>query len=516
MTAKRRSQSVRDPWFFIIIAAAAALRFVRLFSLSEFLGDQGRTLLILRSWLTDGGPAPLAGPTTLSGHHLGPAFYYLLAPGYLMTGSETGVIIQSAFLGVLAVAVIYLTVRMLYGVIPARIAAALWAVSPHLVSADRTVWEPNLVPLFAALFSYMLVRAHRSGGRFPWLVLGAVTGILVQLHYPNILFILIVATYAAAMAVLKRRKTGTVLLDTALWAAGFLSALLPFIVFELQHGFADLRGIFSVIASGSGTPVGKREMLRLFLDYGARITGRMLPFVTTELSAVLLAFWGMFAYRHRTGMNALLTVWWVLGLLAMTRYRGVVHDHYLYFLMPVPFLALSSLLSTIKASDGKRWAIIAAGIIVLFRISQTDIARPAYGDLFRIRAVTSQVKADSLGESFTFTVIGGRSFSDLHYRYAFDAADLTPVSVTDPAVRMLFVVCEGVACPTAREISTSPIPVMCYDHHCSGAYPVIPAGAWMLVSRKQVAGSGTTGATLYRFRRMHRDVFARPPGLLVQ
>ena len=175
-----------DWWWIGIICVATFLRIFRIGTLTEFLGDQGRTMLTMRDFL-EGGIVPIIGPSTLSGHNVGPMFYYLLVPGY--PGGPIGTSLWVALLGVLAVVVMYETARLMFGLWPARLSALLWAVSPLIVFADRVIWEPNLVPLFAALYIYLLYRVHMHWFRWAWVSLGAVVGILVQLHYPNVFFI---------------------------------------------------------------------------------------------------------------------------------------------------------------------------------------------------------------------------------------------------------------------------------------------------------------------------------------
>lgn len=176
-----------DWWKLGIIYIATILRVYRLDSLTEFLGDQGRTMLVMRRFIEDG-IIPLSGPTTLSGHSLGPVFYYLLAPGYLVSQGPFGVSMWVALLGVLSVVVLYRTVHLVFGIWPARVVSLLWAVSPVIVAADRVIWEPNLVPLWSLLFVYLLYRAYREWHGYLWMGVGIAVGILVQLHYPNVFF----------------------------------------------------------------------------------------------------------------------------------------------------------------------------------------------------------------------------------------------------------------------------------------------------------------------------------------
>src|SRR3989344_8991467 len=85
----------------MLIVIAALFRLWRISELTEFLGDHGRTgMVIYDAWKT--GVPPLAGPTVLSGQHLGPFFYYLIGPAFILGGFNP--IIPSIFMALLGVA----------------------------------------------------------------------------------------------------------------------------------------------------------------------------------------------------------------------------------------------------------------------------------------------------------------------------------------------------------------------------------------------------------------------------
>jgi len=277
-----------DVWKLGIVILAALLRTYRIEALTEFLGDQGRTMLIMRDFI-ELGVVPLAGPTTLSGHHVGPMFYYLLAPGYVIfDGSPVGVSLWMAIFGVVAVWVLYETAKNMFGLFPARAVSLLWVVSPHLIASDRVIWEPNMVPLFVLLSVYLLYRAHTMWFRGVWVALGGALGVLVQLHYPNMFFVALLGLYLVGSLLLRLRKFREVVAAGSWWLAGFIAVLLPFLWYEYTVGFGDLRGIATVMASGGGAFVGKRVMAELWLEYAFRVFGRALPFMSRITAAILV------------------------------------------------------------------------------------------------------------------------------------------------------------------------------------------------------------------------------------
>lgn len=460
-----------DWWISGILGIAALLRLFRIGELTEFLGDQGRTLLILHDWVTRG-VVPIAGPTTLSGHHLGPFFYYLLFPAYTVFPGPFSVSVWMAVLGVASVFLLYSTVRMVYGRYPALAAALLYAVSPAIVRQDRIIWEPNLVPLFGILFAWLAIRQHDRLS-IPIIVLqGAVCGILVQLHYPNVFFIGLLGLVGLGHSV--RIRTWAYLPRFAAgWLLGFLIVMAPFLYYETMNGYRDILGIGRVFIQGSAA-LGKRQILLFTLDYAHRIVGFMLPGITMTSALVLFAGWCVFLVRHFTSWNIFWTVWFVFGAFAMGRYNGVVHDHYLFYLLPVPFLMLGSVLSVIRKDAVKLTAILAVLLISGYQVSRSDVFTEGTGDISRVYTAVAEANRIAGDRPYSFTLINSRSFSDLHYRYVMETSGTVSRDVTEDSYNTFLLLCDSTVCPADTEAAGfGRIGVLCYDHHCSGAYPTI-------------------------------------------
>jgi len=490
-----------DRWMLGIIFLAAALRVHRLGSLTEFLGDQGRTMLIMRRFIEEG-VIPLSGPTTLSGHNLGPVFYYLLAPGYVLFHSPIGMSLWVALLGVLSVFILYKTASLMFGVVPARIVSFLWAVSPAIITADRTIWEPNMVPLWSLLFVYLLYRAYQEWDFRLWLATGISIGVLIQLHYPNIFFLGLMGVVLTGAGLL-RKKSPRVIVFAGLWGmAGFCLALLPFLWYEYTVGFGDITGIASIIAGGQGVPLGKREMVWQVLDYSYRVLGRTFPAMSRIPAAVVLILWGGLTLLRPTLKNIFFFSWFVGGIAAMMRYSGVVHDHYLYFLIPAPYLAIGAVVAAANAR-GKKIVIGLLAVLVFFQLLHLGTVPHGTDDVWRVNAAVRRIQSISGGSNFSFTVIGSRSFSDMHYRYYMKVLGLSPSPVASREYGQLYVVCEGSRCPTVTELTSMPtLPVLCYDDHCNDIYPDIPLREeWSYVRHEHISGDYRTMGKLYIFER---------------
>jgi len=490
-----------DVWKIGIIGIASFLRVYRLEALTEFLGDQGRTMLTMYDFV-ERGVVPLVGPTTLSGHNLGPMFYYLLLPGYLLGRGPIGVSFWMAILGVITVVVLYETVRLMFGVNSARIVSLLWAVSPYIVTADRTIWEPNMVPLFSVLYIYLLYRVHKESVWWLWTALGITVGVLVQLHYPNVFFIGLTGLYLVGGLFFQTRGVSFSVISGLWCSLGFILTLIPFLGYEYTVRFRDITGILGVFAD-SANP-GKRAMLYAGLDYAYRVLGRAVPNMSRAPAAVFVGIWTVFVMLRPRKLTQFLTLWLFGGLIAMTRYQGVVHDHYLYFLIPVPFFMIASVFSILRRSLYITLACALISVISIVHLSHTDIFNMGNNDVRRVSATVGKLKREIGDSQFSFTLINSRSFSDLHYRYFMRVMRLSPQSITGGEYTTLALLCDDILCPVASKLASRPsVPVLCYESHCRDHYPDIQlAKDWAYTHDEAVLVDKHPLSRLYIFYRL--------------
>ena len=96
------------PVYFLLLALILiSAFFVRIYRVGELLGfyyDQGRDALVIWKLWHEGKPFLIGPITGLQGIYLGPFFYYLIAPLYLIGGGNP--IFPSVFLSFLSVAAI--------------------------------------------------------------------------------------------------------------------------------------------------------------------------------------------------------------------------------------------------------------------------------------------------------------------------------------------------------------------------------------------------------------------------
>lgn len=371
--------------------------------------------------------------------------------------------VLTAIFGVATVALLWFVAKEFFGWQIAAMVSLLWATSHQIVLSDKVLWEPNIIPFFIFLYVISLYKK--------WDIIGGIAlGILVQLHYPNLIFIGLTFLYGI------RRGIGL----------GFLLALSPFIFYESQHGFEDIVGVLTNFSSGGG----ERRFFANILDYSNRVMHRLAP-VSGAFFVLFLpllfkpTFWKLF-----------FGVWLIVGLSAVASYRGVVFDHYLFFLLPVPFFIAGYLLGSIKKYAWIAWGIVA--YIVFFNISVLRVQEKRY-DISRTGEAVNTITKLADGKPFSFALVSSRSFSDLHYRYFFKIKGIEPETVKDETYDTLFLVCEQPECNLEKQ---EKIRVICYEDTCSGDYPLIYFDEWKFESPLSLP----TGSRIWKLGRKYVEL----------
>lgn len=461
----------------ILLVIAVALRLWNLTGGTEFLGDQGRTFLhVLSAW--ESKTIPLVGPTVLSGQYLGPAYYFLIAPFLILSGFQ---LVSGAyavvFYGLLGILFSAMAFRLLFTPPVAVFLTALWALSPFGVGKDRFLWEPNIVPSFVMLFVYAVVLILRTERKFfGSLLLGLSTGILVQLHYPNLLFIPLSGLVFFILFYKDTESRAEWIKFVGVWIIIFLFVLSPFLVHEATHSFENTGSVISQFIHPTLAPMRKRQMVFNFIDYAGRVTGKTLPFSfgLPVGFGIIFSFTTLWLLVSKNGFSFLFFVWIIGGVGAMSLYRGVVYDHYLYFLIPAAYVVLGTWAEEVaRVRKIKSIVFSILGIVLTYTLYQSVLLvykTPDRNDISKVEKVIGIVKKELGSNIFSFGLVSSPSFSDLHYRAGFSLRGMN-IGKIKGNDKQIVLVCENRACPFVDH--GGKIQTLCNEDHCKGTYPIV-------------------------------------------
>lgn len=467
----------------LILILAAFLRLYRISDYMTFLGDEGRDVLVAKHILE--GDFTLLGPRASAGDFfLGPIYYYMIAPWlWLFQYDPVGPAVFVALLGVATVWLIHLVGKRFFNVEAGLFAAALYAVSPLVLVYSRSSWNPNVLPFFALLLMFVIFKAIATSRPWKYFILaGFIMGIALQLHYLALFLIGAAGVYVffAEWYLNEKIKIFDTLKHYLLLLLGFLIGFAPFLVFEIRHGFPNVKTILGFIFSDTlqGAYETQTGFFAIVPDIFFRTFARLVfnfpsPDLYGNFSQIALQIYGtvivlvsiaalvwLFFIKNKF-VVMLIYLWLFLGILLFGLYKKPIYDYYLTFLFPLPFLIIGNFLSQIfTLFEGKKKQIITATVSLLLFLG--IFAYNLMGMPFRhepnrqkdqVKTIVEFVIKQTNNKPFNFALITPGN-SDHAYRYYFEVLGHEPVQINNDVEDLerktvtdqLLVVCEDPTC----------------------------------------------------------------------
>jgi 4-amino-4-deoxy-L-arabinose transferase-like glycosyltransferase len=352
----------------IILFCALFLRTYRVSELTGFYFDQGRDAKVIWQLWHDQ-KVFLIGPTTgIEGIFLGPFYYYLIAPFYILgNGNPVYPAIALATINCAAIYVIYLIGRKFFDENTGLLAAFFITFSQTLIQSHRWLSNPTPLPLFAALAIYFLLEIINGTKKdWMWLLLGLVLGLSLQLEAASAVFF-IPAVLLAFIFFRKNIYWGKNLLHLFFT---FCLTLIPQLWFNFRHENLLVYSFKKfLVTDKSFAPVLFDFYPKRLAFYFDSFSGKLFPDDKLALifSVVFLVLVIISIRKVFTKNLLALLVWVSTPLFFLMFYHGnngYVWDYYFTGVYPVFILIVSFVLSF--ALKSHLWqARVLTGIFVL-------------------------------------------------------------------------------------------------------------------------------------------------------
>jgi len=468
----------------ILILLLAA--FMRLYLISDymtFLGDEGRDALVALGILQ--GHFTLLGPRASAGDFFtGPIYYYLMAPFlWLFHLDPVGPAVMVALFGIATVWLIYLVGKEFFDKKTGLIAAALYSVSPLVITYSHSSWNPNVVPFFSLLTVYLLYKGVTTTRSWKYyLLVGLFLGICIQLHYISVFLAVIVAISLFLMQWFLSSKIQIIPLIKYYLEifVGFLIGYSPFLAFEARHGFPNTRTIFKFITTDTtqASYATYQTFYQPILDVFFRLFARLVfaypspdlyqyhPSLILQLYGLLIIIIGIASLavlllNKNKFVVILLCVWFALGVLLFGLYKKPIYDYYLVFIFPLPFFLIGNLIARIAdlKKNTLQYGTFLAVILFLGLFGYNLYHQPFQYEPNKQKAQTEEIAQFVISQTsnrpFNFALLSaGLGNSDYAYVYYLTILGHQPVTIQNAIVDpqrttvtdQLLVICEDNGC----------------------------------------------------------------------
>ena len=376
------------------------LRFYRIDTSLSFGWDQARDAWVVRDILQ--GKLTFIGPRTGIGHfHLGPLYYYLLAPFYFVTHLDP---MASNYFNIAAnlfnfVAIISVS-ALLYRKSTVLLITFIYAVNAYLVQLNRVPWNVSMVPGVSVLIFYSLYRVYK--GDHKWLLIAAaLSGFFFHLHLSAIFFPFIIAL-SLIFIPHKKKLLKWILMSVPLYGIWFV----PNILSE----FTAKTGDYFRLKDFMGWYVMKLHLRFLFhripdsvIQFAAILhfpDFKIIRYVLPVIFIVLQVFFEKSSERRFLGY--LTALWFVIPLIGFTFYSGPLSDYYFLLNAPLVLFVIAYIHEALLSLRYKKVIIILLAIFWAYYgyvNIQKNWSKPAQGGLKqqKIDVIAVKAKGEKIG-----------------------------------------------------------------------------------------------------------------------
>lgn len=400
----------------------------------EFLGDQGRDVVIVRDFLKNGNLFFIGPQTSIGNMYLGPFYYYLIAPALLIANfNPVGPAVFVALLSVVTSYLIFFVSKKWFNSTTAYIAAFLYSISPTAIKFANFSWNPNIMPLFALLFVYFMTEKKY--------VLAAISFVMcLNSHY--LALILLPLGFIIWLKDYSKKSIRITLMAVLV----FIISLLPQLLFDLKHDGQNIKALTTFFTQRENSTGGT---INLKVYKALPVIPSLFNQINTDLLAGKNSVFGIIVslvlfigiiyllIKHRNQKLIYSLLWYLIGLVGLGLYKQHIYSHYFAFLFPVLFILMGYLLSKIP----KILSIPLLIFLSIFSLLQNPFRWAPNQQLKTTTEIVNLILTNSDNNSFNFSLLAKQNY-DPPYRYLMAERKAPVKLLQDEITTQLFVVCE--------------------------------------------------------------------------
>lgn len=410
----------------------------------EFLGDQGRDVLIIRDFLKHGNLFFIGPQTSIGNMYLGPFFYYLIAPALLLTNfNPIGPAIFIALINIFTVYLVYFIGKKWFNQSTGLISAFIFAISPVAIRYSNFIWNPNIMPLFSLLFIYFFFESFRTK-KYKYLIFASLSFVMVMnSHYLGLALLPFVGLYwlfnLYKFIKQKSPQLKPLLINTFFAVFVFILSLTPQVLFDIKHNGQNSKALLTFFTQRETTVNIKLykaipKFPALFNQVNTSLlAGRNETFgLVVSIVFALFLFLTLVKFKTQKPTFWYVFFWFLSGIVALALYKQHIYNHYFGFLFPVAFLLVGFLISKYKF-----FGILLLISITIFSFLENPFRWQPNYQLRTTQQVANLIVSNSNNQDFNFALLSKMGWGFSYYLIE----NKNYFEIKDKLTDQLFVVC---------------------------------------------------------------------------
>ena len=340
--------------------------------------------------------------TSAPGIFIGPMFYYLIAPFFLITNMDPfGAIIPFTILGLLTIISYYFVFTRLFSKETGLIGAFLYAVLIVTVNSDRWVVPTVTTSIWAIWYFYSIISLVR--GNFVILpLLGILVGLIWDVH------IALIPSLVAIPVSLFLSKKRPGLKQVFLFLTSLIITSLPLMLFEIRHNFQQTTSLLQNFITPHQGASGLYKLTQV-LGMITRNTNALLffpqsvNFTENIFFVIILLLLPLFIKRKSISLKDLLALYsWIIGIILFFTFTSTPVSEYYFSNINIIFIAFISLILNylIKKPLFLYPILVILTIIMLKNLIFFITDNPYHKGYTEKKALVESIKSDAFSKNY--------------------------------------------------------------------------------------------------------------------
>lgn len=337
----------------LILAIGSFFRIYELKERMSFAHDGDLYSWIIKDIVVNKHLRLIGQQTTAGGIFIGPAYYYLLIPFFLLTKMDPiGAAIPTTIIGIISLVSYYLVFSKLFNRGVGLLASLSQAILLGPIYFDRRVVPSTPSNLWTVWYFYTIIMISR--GNYSVLpILAVLISLIWHIHIA-----LLPALIAVPVAILISKKRPS-LKQVQLFIVILLITSLPLLVFEAKHGLLQTRSLIQNFTVGQAGGTGLPKLDHVLQMVSGNINTlffypQRLPLLNPRLFMGIILLAALFLVKKKLlTLKELVPLYvWVLGVIAFFTISSSFISEYYFNNIEIVFILITSMLLylTVKSS----------------------------------------------------------------------------------------------------------------------------------------------------------------------